>query len=178
MQFRLIHTLTGLALHSHEKTHPQYTSGQQEITGFPNRDANDFWKVERLSGPIVLSSFRSDSKATQWLSVVNLAGSIASITGITLLFLGTSLKTASFVRVVSTVFTASLCLGVMMAAALLLLDAHRQVNLKARSRGWLVPIWTIGSMVALAVTLYIWWGSIAFASSQLEPLLKNLFGER
>jgi MIR domain len=41
---RLIHVNTNHALHSHEPyTHPTYTAGQQEVTGFPSRDDNDLF---------------------------------------------------------------------------------------------------------------------------------------
>lgn len=41
---RLIHVLTDHALHSHAGySHPQWTMGQQEVTGFVGRDDNDLW---------------------------------------------------------------------------------------------------------------------------------------
>ena len=41
---RLIHVNTNHALHSHEPyTHPTYTAGQQEVTGFSSRDDNDLF---------------------------------------------------------------------------------------------------------------------------------------
>lgn len=45
-QIRLIHVLTGTALHSHDNhtTH----SGQQEITVFNGRDINNLWEVEEI----------------------------------------------------------------------------------------------------------------------------------
>ena len=43
-QIRLIHAPTAVALHSHGGfSHPQWTAGQQEVTGFSGRDANDLW---------------------------------------------------------------------------------------------------------------------------------------
>jgi C1A family cysteine protease len=43
-QIRLIHAPTAVALHSHGGfSHPQWTMGQQEVTGFSGRDANDLW---------------------------------------------------------------------------------------------------------------------------------------
>lgn len=41
---RLVHVPTNAALHSHQGfSHPQWTSGQQEVTGFGPRDHNDWW---------------------------------------------------------------------------------------------------------------------------------------
>jgi dolichyl-phosphate-mannose--protein O-mannosyl transferase len=45
---RLIHVLTNSALHSHAGASSPYTSGQQEVTSFPARDANDFWIAEKI----------------------------------------------------------------------------------------------------------------------------------
>lgn len=43
-QLRLIHVATNFALHSHRGwSHPQWTDGQQEVTGFEGRDGNDLW---------------------------------------------------------------------------------------------------------------------------------------
>jgi endonuclease/exonuclease/phosphatase family metal-dependent hydrolase len=43
---RLIHVNTNHALHSHAGlSHPQWTLGQQEVTGFPQRDDNDWWRL-------------------------------------------------------------------------------------------------------------------------------------
>ncbi|WP_198351761.1 C1 family peptidase [Streptomyces typhae] len=43
-RIRLIHVATGHALHSHRgHAHPDWTMGQQEVTCFAGRDANDLW---------------------------------------------------------------------------------------------------------------------------------------
>lgn len=45
-RFRLIHINTNHALHSHSGfSHPQWTKGQQEVTGFASRDDNDLWTL-------------------------------------------------------------------------------------------------------------------------------------
>jgi hypothetical protein len=45
-RLRLIHVLTNHALHSHRGfSHPQWTAGQQEVTGFAGRDDNDWWSL-------------------------------------------------------------------------------------------------------------------------------------
>lgn len=44
---RLIHAETRCALHSHAgQSHPEYTTGQQEVTCFAGRDDNDWWYGE------------------------------------------------------------------------------------------------------------------------------------
>ncbi len=41
---RLVHVQTRVALHSHlGLSHPQWTAGQQEATGYTHRDDNDWW---------------------------------------------------------------------------------------------------------------------------------------
>lgn len=40
---KLIHQHTDAALHSHVASHPELTSGQNEVTAFSERDNNDWW---------------------------------------------------------------------------------------------------------------------------------------
>ena len=43
---KLIHGNTNVALHSHPGvSHPQWTMGQQEVTGYAGRDDNDWWSL-------------------------------------------------------------------------------------------------------------------------------------
>ncbi|MBD1909376.1 MULTISPECIES: MIR domain-containing protein [unclassified Leptolyngbya] len=45
-RLRLIHVNTNHALHSHYGySHPNWTQGQQEVTGFGGRDDNDWWSL-------------------------------------------------------------------------------------------------------------------------------------
>jgi dolichyl-phosphate-mannose--protein O-mannosyl transferase len=46
IKIRLIHDHTKVALHSHTLGDEEYTSGQQEVTGFQQRDENDLWSAE------------------------------------------------------------------------------------------------------------------------------------
>ncbi|WP_421735115.1 MIR domain-containing protein [Cellulomonas sp.] len=46
---RIVHVATGAALHSHRASDPRLTAGQQEVTGYPERDVNDWWTVLELS---------------------------------------------------------------------------------------------------------------------------------
>jgi hypothetical protein len=46
---RLMHVESGAALHSHRASDPRLTAGQQEVTGYPERDVNDWWTVLELS---------------------------------------------------------------------------------------------------------------------------------
>ena len=46
---RLIHSGTGVALHSHvDQSSPVFTFGQQEVTGYSGRDFNDWWSASDL----------------------------------------------------------------------------------------------------------------------------------
>ncbi|MBP6809927.1 MAG: hypothetical protein KA138_00290 [Saprospiraceae bacterium] len=48
-RIRLIHINTNHALHSHAgHAHPQWTAGQQEVTGFGGRDDNDWWVLTEI----------------------------------------------------------------------------------------------------------------------------------
>ena len=44
-----MHVATGAALHSHRASDPRLTAGQQEVTGYADRDVNDWWTVLELS---------------------------------------------------------------------------------------------------------------------------------
>lgn len=47
--FRLVHEPTGVALHSHHGYTSPDLSHQQEVTGYPSRDGNDFWRIFQVS---------------------------------------------------------------------------------------------------------------------------------
>ncbi|MGO8988034.1 MAG: MIR domain-containing protein [bacterium] len=179
LRLRLIHTLTNVALHSHTgASHPQWTSGQQEVTGFPLRDDNDYWIVETVYGPIVPLRLSTDGKAAPWISVFQVAASIASITGITLLFLGATLRTTSFVQLLSTLLASIFTLGILTTLTMLLLQMHRFLRLRLRFRGWILAMWMTCTPLGLGGSLYLWRVIFRFASSELEPLLRELFGLR
>ncbi|MBE2208467.1 MAG: hypothetical protein IAE84_12825 [Saprospiraceae bacterium] len=56
-RIRLIHINTNHALHSHAgHAHPQWTAGQQEVTGFGGRDDNDWWVLTEIK-PRVMTRF-------------------------------------------------------------------------------------------------------------------------
>lgn len=44
-RLRFIHKATGVALHSHKRSDPRETMGQQEVTGYAGRDDNDWWSM-------------------------------------------------------------------------------------------------------------------------------------
>ena len=50
-KFRLIHQQTNCALHSHGARYP-FQNGQHEVTGFAQRDDNDFFKVTDMGGVV------------------------------------------------------------------------------------------------------------------------------
>ncbi len=47
-RIRLVHVATGAALHSHRRSDGRLTGGEHEVTGFPERDDNDWWTVLEL----------------------------------------------------------------------------------------------------------------------------------
>ncbi|MBV6429016.1 MAG: hypothetical protein KIPDCIKN_03553 [Haliscomenobacter sp.] len=67
---RLIHVNTNHALHSHAGwSHPDWTAGQQEVTGFGGRDDNDWWlltevKINRISFPTKIVLPKADPSTT------------------------------------------------------------------------------------------------------------------
>ena len=174
--FRLIHTTTNGALHSHDNKHPTFTAGEQEVTSYPKRDNNDFWQVVGIYGPLSPVNFVADRKASGWMSIINLIGSIASVTGITLLFLGATLKTATFAKVLSVGLATCLCLGLVLGGILVLLGMHRRMRLKFRTLPPTIVMWMISSPIVLVCSCYLWYILIQIASPQFETFLSTLFG--
>jgi hypothetical protein len=173
--FKLIHTATRYALHSHgDRT----DALGQEVTGYSGRDPNDNWKVITIFGPIVSPLLSSTGKASSWLAVLNLAASVASISGVTFLVLGASLKTTSFAQLLSVIIMALLVFGSIWTLILLLFEVHRQLKLRMRSAGWLVALWTTGSGVGLIIILYLLQFISVFRSAAIEPLLQEIFGAK
>jgi hypothetical protein len=175
-RFRLTHTSTGYALHSHNSSDPTLTSGQQEVTGYMQRDHNDFWIVDAAYGPLVPPQFSSHAAASNWLSVVHLAASIASISGITLLFLGATLKSVTLAKLLSTVFAVSLNIGIASIIGLLLLQIHRVLKLRLRVKLWIFALWTTGIPLGASVVVFICWVTFKHILPILAKLLGELFG--
>jgi hypothetical protein len=174
-EFRLVHTATRYALHSHGDRKDDLG---QEVTGYSGRDRNDLWKVTNAYGPIVMPMFPLTGKASSWLAVLNLAASIASITGVTFLVLGASLRTTSFAQLLSVIIAVLLVIGTTWTLMLLLLEAHRQLRLRRRAAAWLVALWTTGSGVGFVLILYLLQVISVFRSTQIEPLLREVFGPK
>ena len=178
-RFRLIHTVTGRALHSHAgRSDPVTTSGGQEVTGYDRRDDNDYWTVEAKFGPIVPPMLAGNSRGTTWVSALHLVGSLASITGISLLFLGTALKTASFTQLLAIFLASAFVLGVFTAMALLLLQFHGYLRLKLCPAGWIPAMWLILFSIGMAAGFFLWYLAFQIATKHLEPLLREIFGVR
>lgn len=179
VRLRLIHTLTKTALHSHGgASHPQHTSGDQEVTGFTARDANDYWIIQSTFGPLVVPTLGTNGKSSAWLSALHLGGSLASITGVTLLFLGASLKTTSFVQLLSMVFGSVFILGIFCTVILTLVQLHRVLTYRLRSRAWLATMWMTLGPVGLAICLYLWQMVVRLTSDELQPVMREIFGVR
>jgi MIR domain len=68
MRIRLEHS-KGWVLHSHTgKSEPELTNGEQEVTCFPQGDANDFWIAYAVSPDIIQST--AISREPEWLEEV------------------------------------------------------------------------------------------------------------
>jgi len=119
-----------------------------------------------------------DGRRSSWIALLNLAGSVASITGITLLMLGTTLKTASFARILSTLIATILSFGIATTILLLLLEAHRIFRLRLRSKLWVFAMWMTGGSLGFVALLYLWSLVFKWASPAVEKLLQDLFGLR
>jgi hypothetical protein len=174
--FRLFHTTTSYALHSHPASDPKVIFGQQEVTGYTGRDYNDEWIIEAVSGPIVLPKISSEGKGAIWLAIINLLGSIASLTGITLLFLGVSIRTAGLAQVLATALASTFTLGVLVTIFLCLLRAHQFLRLKLRTTAAIVAMWMTVGVLGLVGSVYLWFWISKYASLQVAQVLRDAFG--
>jgi hypothetical protein len=83
-RIRLIHVNTNHALHSHAGwSHPDWTAGQQEVTGFGGRDDNDLWVLTevRRTGARVMTRFKPEIHGFKFANNFTVQTQIAGFNG-------------------------------------------------------------------------------------------------
>jgi hypothetical protein len=131
----LRHRLTAIrVLHSHRnESHPIFTGGDQEVTAnpCPPGDGNDYWKCYPAELELCQPKYTKPERGKdKWstIAAVNIAGSIASITGWTLLALGQHLPDQTIIGLAAAIFSAALMLAIIGI-------------LTERCLGWSIGIW-------------------------------------
>jgi len=177
-RFRLIHKNTNKALHSHLSSHPVFTAGFQEVTGFPIRDDNDFWVCRADSQPSPELQTRKHGSPLKgfrnigWVDLLSIVGSLASITGWTIFGLRDRFHDASFVYVFSLVIASSLILGILLFLSLFVKSIYVRRTANPREPLWK---WGFGLLVfAFAAVLFvvIWKILSLLAIHILVPILE------
>ncbi len=175
-KLRLVHCPTGAALHSHPTSSPQFTSGQQEVTGFRSRDDNDFWVVEAVHGPLLPPAPAVHGRTSTWLAWVHFFGSVASVSGITLLFLGSTLQSASSASLLWTILSVMLNLGIATLIVHGLRRVHRRSKVGLGPWPSLVVTSCIGVPIGCVVFVSLLWAMLKWAEPTLTQMLLDLLG--
>ena len=178
---RLIHVNTNRPLHSHNnQSHPVYTNGEQEVTCFPvavaDWDDNDLWAVTSLDQPPLNERIKipSDSR-TSALNALNIAGSIASITGWTLLTLSKTLQATTFIDLLSYLISSALLLGLFMIFLSIVWNFHIQMTANPRPFLWRSGFWLVSSAVVLFVFIVLWRLVTFMSDAWMSPTFKWAF---
>jgi len=153
---RLIHAETSKALHSHRKSHPVFTNGEQEVTGYADRNTDDFWVVTTTDQPPLHQRIKFPSDSKTWLNLLNIAGSIASITGWTLLTLGKTIQTTTFVDLISYLISSTLLLGLFMIFLSVVWKWHIRVTANPKPFLMRAGLWFFTSSVIFLAFIALW----------------------
>lgn len=121
--FRLVHVESVAALHSHDRwvvLHGALDFNLREVTCYTGHDPNDFWCVEPLQSHATLSDALKDSPMVQ---IINLVASLASVTGVTFLFLRDQFKNRGWLEfgAVSLLLLCALAIGIGVESVLIAL---------------------------------------------------------
>jgi len=177
-QIRLIHKNTIKALHSHAGyTHPIFTAGGQEVTAIPKGDSNDLWLCDPDDQLPAAKRFTLPKIPNiSWVSLLGIAGSVASITGWTLLTLKEILAKQVFADSLAFVFSSAITLGLLMIVTSLLLSYYHRLTFNPRSGLWRTGFWLVSGTLYVLVFLASWRVIALVALNFLSPFLKWIFG--
>jgi len=172
---------TAHRLHSHSGySHPQYTAGLQEVTANPEAnpryDHNDFWKCdEEAEGASPISLVSQTPRRSNWIEVIGLVGSIASITGWTLFTIQDRLNQDILVVVVASILAMGFMVGAMLFLAHGILTAYRRFTFNPQQffpqRGFVVLAATVCALLMLAA----WKVGVWLALHPLQVIVRWLF---
>jgi dolichyl-phosphate-mannose--protein O-mannosyl transferase len=150
--FRLRSATTKYLLHSHlGRVSWELTCGEYEATTANVNDANDEWKCEESDQPAqAIEEFSLlEYTSKNWLTILSIAGSLASITGwtaISLIPFGTSLLTISITALI-------LFLGFSLVAGTFSIGHHFLLRSPLFRSWWKFAFWTFGIVVTIALVL-------------------------
>ncbi len=174
---RLVHRLSTKLLHSHLRNHQLYTAGFQEVTAFGGRDENDLWLCDERDQPQQAVPLRAAStrgeRALWWL---NILGSLASITGWTLLSTRDWLSSISGVRILSLTLAAITTLSALLFISSGTVAVYRWLTFNPRTKLWHLGILGVTIVVYAILLLVAFRLAPWMASHWFGPLLAWAFG--
>ena len=154
---RLLWSSTTRALHSHAGyNHPTYTAGLQEVTALAKGDSNDLWMCKDdaegvVERPMVLGPSRMD-----WLTILNIVGSIASITGWTLVTFKEALQKQGYIDITALTLALGFTMGSLLMFSGLLLKLYRSFTFDPKPTPSRVGFWIFSGTAFLLFVLVAW----------------------
>jgi hypothetical protein len=175
---RLIHKSTVKALHSHAGyTHPIFTAGGQEVTALPKGDLNDLWVCDPDDQLPAANRFTLPKLPDiNLVSLLGIAGSIASITGWTLLTLKGILANHIFADSLAFVFSSAITLGFLMIITSFLLSYYHRLTFNPKTGLWRTGFWMVSGAIYILIFLATWRVIALLALHWFSPFLQWIFG--
>jgi hypothetical protein len=175
-QIRLIHTTTDHALHSHvNASHAEFTSGEQEVTCFKKRNADDFWQVETIVPPILPSLVAQGVDGNKWVSALNLVASFASISGITFLFVGSSIKNTTFAEILAVLFASLVFFGCITGGVTAVWEVAKAIKLRLRNTIFFYSFLMLSGAVVLFGSFWLWKTAATISKTHFLTLVHEVF---
>jgi hypothetical protein len=169
---KLVHLTTSKTLHSHGISHPVFTDGEQEVTGYAGRDDNDLWVIASADQPPLHQRIKFPTVSKTWLDLLNIAGSIASITGWTLLTLSKTLQATTFIDLISYLISSTLLLGLFMIFLSIVWKWHIRMTANPQTIFMRAGLWlTTGSVIFLAFVA-LWRLVTVLNNFGISPVIK------
>lgn len=111
-----------------------------------------------------------DSKTKRWVEAVNLLGSLASITGISLLLLKEKIPSAERIGYsLAVLFTCSFALGICAALFITIRDLHSDIPPK-----WRIPAYALGLPVVIFLAFMLVMAGYVLSFTFIPPLIQGL----
>jgi hypothetical protein len=152
----LLWCTTNFALHSHKGySSPVYTDGLQEVTSNIKSDANDIWvcveEGETERAQPVQRATRLD-----WISILSIVGSIASVTGWTLITLKETLQEKGFIAVTALALSIGFTSSCFLILSGIVLGLYRKFTFNPKTVPSRLGFWVFVCTMVLVGILFAW----------------------
>jgi hypothetical protein len=184
---RLVHALTNKILHSHSgHQDPILTAGEQEVVGYPYPpgDSNDIW-LASLGVDANQAARKTESSKEEFvqpikkrtvLDLISIAGSIASITGWTLVTITKSFQAVNLEEIISYFVSSLLLVGLVMVVISTLSQWKTTIDFRPRPMLWMTGFWFVVIAALIVGSIFAWRIFLAFTANAIAPLIKYGLG--